>query len=144
MGTPSLLRLANGTLLATHDYFGDGKVDMPWPQSSRHTVWSVLRTLVDLLLTCICNNLCVQWATGVNIYQSADGGNTWQFLSFAKQQYWSNIFENSGNLYLLGTSKAYHGGIGISRSTDGGTTWTQRVCVSGLASHAAGLRSASR
>ena len=94
LGSPSLLRLDNGDLLATHDYFGPG-----CPRNHEHE---------EHLLS---------------VYRSADDGATWTSVTHVAGQYWSNLFAHRGAIYLIGTSQQY-GSIVIRRSDDGGFTWT--------------------
>ena len=73
LGSPSILRLKSGILLASADRFGKGFI------SERN----------------------------VSIYRSTDNGNTWEFKTWVKDQYWSNLFQlnqNSKDIYLLGSS----------------------------------------
>ena len=94
IGSPSLLRLDNGDLLATHDYFGPG-----CPRNHERE---------EHLLS---------------VYRSRDDGATWMNLTHVAGQYWSNLFAHRGAIYLLGVSQQY-GSIVIRRSEDGGNTWT--------------------
>ena len=57
------------------------------------------------------------------LFRSTDKGETWESLAAIKGQYWSGLFVNKEQLYLLGTSRA-HGNLIIRRSTDGGRTWS--------------------
>jgi hypothetical protein len=94
LGSPSLLRLDTGDLLATHDYFGPG-----CPRNHEHE---------EHLLS---------------VYRSCDDGATWTNVTHVAGQYWSNLFARRGAIYLLGVSQQY-GSIVIRRSDDGGNTWT--------------------
>jgi hypothetical protein len=94
LGSPSLVRLADGALLATHDYFGPG---CPRNHENEEHLGSV--------------------------YRSGDDGATWRNLSHIAGAYWSSLFEHHGAVYLLGCSQQY-GSIVIRRSADGGFTWT--------------------
>ena len=94
LGSPSLVRLPSGELLATHDYFGPG---------------------------CPLNHEGEEHLTSV--YRSTDGGRTWQNLTHVAGAFWSTLFLHRGDVYLLGTSAQY-GSVVIRRSTDGGCTWT--------------------
>ena len=40
------------------------------------------------------------------LYSSHDSGASWQHVSTARGQYWSNLFMEGGAVYLLGTSSA--------------------------------------
>ena len=67
----------------------------------------------------------------VSIHISTNNGLDWKLLSYAIDQYWSNLFSinmtnnNMNNaLYLLGTDGSSHSAnIKISKSTDNGKTW---------------------
>ena len=94
LGSPSLVRLPDGALLATHDYFGPG---------------------------CPRNHEGEEHLTSV--YRSVDNGDTWRNLGHLANAYWSTLFVHGDAVYLLGSSQQY-GSIVIRRSTDGGFTWT--------------------
>ena len=94
LGSPSLVRLETGDLLATHDYFGPG---------------------------CPRNHENEEHLTSV--YRSRDEGASWVNVTHIAGAYWSTLFVHSGAVYLLGTSQQY-GSIVIRRSDDGGNTWT--------------------
>lgn len=94
LGSPSLVQLPDGALLATHDYFGPG-----CPRNHEHE-----------------EHLS-------SVYRSNDGGQTWTNVTHVAGQYWSTLFLHRGALYLLGASQQY-GSIVIRRSEDGGNTWT--------------------
>jgi len=94
LGSPSLLCLPDGSLLATHDYFGPG---------------------------CPLNHEGEEHLTSV--YRSEDGGATWQNITHIAGAFWSTLFLHAGNVYLIGTSAQY-GSVVIRRSMDGGFTWT--------------------
>lgn len=94
LGSPSLLRINDGTLLATHDYFGLRAPAAP----------------------CGAYNLS-------SIYRSEDHGGTWQWLNHLEGIFWGSLFEHHGHIYLLGTNRRF-GNITIRRSSDGGFTWT--------------------
>ena len=97
LGSPSIIRLPDGALLATHDYFGPG---CPRNHESEESLTSV--------------------------YRSEDDGVTWQNITHIMNCYWSSLFLNQDSVYLLGTSQQY-GSIFIRRSDDGGFTWTHPV-----------------
>ncbi len=94
LGSPSIIRLDNGDLLATHDYFGTG---------------------------CPLNHEGEEHLTSV--YRSSDDGKTWTNVTHIANAFWSNLFKHKGDIYLLGASQQY-GSIVIRRSEDNGNTWT--------------------
>ena len=94
LGSPSIVRLEDNNLLATHDYFGRG---------------------------CPKNHEGEEHLTSV--YRSDDDGVTWVNLTHVANAYWSSLFKHDGNVYLIGISQQY-GSIVIRRSDDGGYTWT--------------------
>ena len=94
LGSPSIIRLDNGDLLATHDYFGTG---------------------------CPRNHEDEEHLTSV--YRSSNEGGTWINVTHVANAFWSNLFKHKGAVYLLGTSQQY-GSIVIRRSEDNGNTWT--------------------
>ena len=94
LGSPSLVRLPSGDLLATHDYFGPG---------------------------CPRNHEAEEHLTSV--YLSHDDGASWRNLTHIVNAYWSSLFVHQGRVYLLGVSQQY-GSIVIRRSDDGGYTWS--------------------
>jgi hypothetical protein len=94
LGSPSIVRLADGALLATHDYFGKG---------------------------CPLNHEHEEHLTSV--YRSDNNGETWVNVTHIANAFWSSLFTHNGSVYLLGTSQQY-GSIVIRRSCDGGYTWT--------------------
>ncbi|MBP3361848.1 MAG: exo-alpha-sialidase [Clostridia bacterium] len=57
------------------------------------------------------------------IYRSEDNGETWENISVVNEMYWSSLFENKDDLYLIGVSKP-GGDIVVRKSGDGGYTWT--------------------
>ena len=94
LGSPSILRLDDGALLVTHDYFGPG---------------------------CPRNHEDEEHLTSV--YRSDDEGRTWTNVTHIANAYWSTLFKHRGAIYLFGTSQQY-GSIVIRRSEDNGNTWT--------------------
>ena len=95
LGSPSILRLPDGALLASHDYFG--------------------------LAGCPKNHEGEESLT--SIYRSEDNGQSWINVTHIMNCYWSSLFLHRGSVYILGTSQQY-GSIYIRRSDDGGFTWT--------------------
>lgn len=94
LGSPTFVRLPDGDLLATHDYFGPG---CPWNHEGEEHLASV--------------------------YRSSDDGKTWTNMTHIAGAYWGNLFLHRGDVYHLGVSQRY-GSIVIRRSEDSGNTWT--------------------
>ncbi len=94
LGSPNLVRLSDGALLATHDYFGPGS-----PHSSENEEFLA------------------------SVYRSEDSGKTWQCITHLAGVFWSSLFVHREDIYLLGTNQAW-GSIVIRRSSDGGFSWT--------------------
>ena len=76
LGSPSIIRLDNGDLLATHDHFGPG---CPKNHESEEHLSSV--------------------------YVSADDGQAWDNLTHISGAYWSTLFKHRDSIYLLGVSQ---------------------------------------
>ncbi|MBZ0257097.1 glycoside hydrolase [bacterium] len=95
LGSPSLLRLPNGDILASMDLFGENA-----PHSKSGELNYGL------------------------IFRSTDDGATWDYVTEIYDTYWANLFLHRGVIYLLGTSEQ-SGHIVIRRSDDNGETWTQ-------------------
>ena len=95
LGSPSIVRLPDGALLASHDYFG--------------------------LAGCPKNHESEESLT--SIYRSEDDGASWVNITHIMNCYWSSLFLHGGALYIFGASQQY-GSIVIRRSEDGGFTWT--------------------
>ena len=94
VGSPTLVKLDSGELLAAHDYQGSG----------------IYRQLErDRYMT--------------SVYRSDDHGLTWELTADLQGSIWGTLFVNRGSVYLLGTSCDY-GSIVIRRSDDAGSTWT--------------------
>ncbi|OGV72375.1 MAG: hypothetical protein A3K19_16255 [Lentisphaerae bacterium RIFOXYB12_FULL_65_16] len=94
LGSPAIVRLPDGALLASHDYFGPG---CPRNHEDEEHLSSV--------------------------YRSDDDGRTWRNVTHIANAYWGSLFVHGGAAYHLGTSQQY-GSIVIRRSMDGGYTWT--------------------
>lgn len=62
-------------------------------------------------------------ATRTSVYQSKNGGETWEHLADVDDIRWATLFAHRGHLYLMGVKKSF-GDIVIRRSEDGGRTWT--------------------
>ena len=78
LGSPSLLRLPDGALLATHDYFGPG---------------------------CPRNHEGEEHLTSV--YRSEDDGQSWRSLTHIANAFWSSLFLQQEHVYLIGCSQQY-------------------------------------
>ena len=94
LGSPSLVRLDDGAILASHDYFGSGS---PKNMEGRAHLTS--------------------------IYRSEDDGVTWTNITHVSGAFWNSLFTVGSTVYLLGPS-AQFGHIVIRRSDDGGYSWT--------------------
>lgn len=57
------------------------------------------------------------------VHKSTDGGKTWKHVATLEDLYWGSMFEDGGNIYILGTTKP-GGSIVIRKSSDQGLTWT--------------------
>ena len=59
----------------------------------------------------------------VSLYRdNLSNGTSWKFHAWIRQQYWSNLFEHDGAVWILGTASDGPAPIKISRSPDG-LTW---------------------
>lgn len=94
LGSPTVVRLGNGDLLAAHDYFGKHA-----PRGFNG----------EYLLT--------------SIYRSSNNGGTWSNITQIAHAFWSSLFLHAGAVYLIGVSEQF-GSIVIRRSDDNGNTWT--------------------
>jgi len=76
------------------------------------------------------------------LFQSEDGGNSWDYLTEIHPCFWGKLFMHKGELYLLGISGQY-GDVLIGKSLDEGKTWTKPVtlfygsCLAGEGFHRA-------
>ncbi len=57
------------------------------------------------------------------LFVSHDKGQTWVHQADISGAFWSALFVNAGQVYLMGTSREF-GDVVIRRSGDGGRTWT--------------------
>lgn len=62
--------------------------------------------------------------TSTLIYQSADKGKTWKYVSRVNNQNWSSLFWHNGALYLIGSGYPACG-FSVRKSLDKGLTWTE-------------------
>lgn len=97
LGSPSLLRLPNGDILASMDMFGP---NAPVSENGEHNIGLIFR--------------------------SSDNGASWDYVTEIHGSYWANLFLHRGKMYLLGVIEQ-NGHIVIRRSDDNGNTWTQPV-----------------
>jgi len=95
LGSPSLVRMPDGAILAIHDYFGNGAPKNAYGE--------------DFL---------------TSLYRSEDDGRTWRHITLIPSCYWSTIFEHRGSAYIIGVSASSEH-IVIRRSDNGGYTWTR-------------------
>lgn len=58
------------------------------------------------------------------VFRSTDRGLTWSSASSIDGQFWSGLFVQDQDVYILGTRNGSKGDLVIRRSTDGGSTWT--------------------
>ncbi len=94
LGSPSLVLLPGGDMLASHDYFGPGCPGDPVGKGNLSS-----------------------------LYRSADNGETWSNISHISGLIWGSLFIHRERLYLIGVSRQF-GNIVIRRSEDGGFTWS--------------------
>ena len=124
LGSPTLVKLDSGELLAAHDYRWRGDIpktedkDKPGhreaeglPEARSHHA-----DITDLEYD--------QYMTSV--YRSNDHGLTWELTANIKESWGGQLFVNRGSVYLIGTLCGY-GSLVIRRSDDGGSTWTDPV-----------------
>lgn len=65
-----------------------------------------------------------EWQQAVTtIYRSRNKGKTWKKISTITGAFWSSLFVNKNELYLIGPDR-HHGTVLIRRSKDGGKSWT--------------------
>ena len=94
LGSPSIVRLPDGALVVSHDFFGPGS---PHDEYGREYL--------------------------THVYRSEDEGETWERVAEVPRSFWPSLFLHNEALYLLGCSAEY-GDIVIRRSEDGGRTWS--------------------
>ncbi len=96
IGSPSIVKLANGDLIASNDFFGPNAEARPDGRSF------------------------------TRIYRSTDGGSHWSVVTDLSGQFMSGLFLHQGALYIMGVSGGYSSGnqVVIRKSIDNGTTWT--------------------
>lgn len=58
------------------------------------------------------------------IYRSSDKGKSWKNISEISGAFWSSLFVNKEELYLIGPDR-HHGTVLIRKSINGGESWTQ-------------------
>lgn len=70
-----------------------------------------------------------------DVFVSTDDGKTWKPTGGRiDNMFWATIFENKGDLYLIGRISGSINGVGISKSTDGGKTWSKITETQGFLS----------
>lgn len=94
LGSPSIIRLDDGTLVASHDYF-----------------YAEKDAFDDGLMRMS------------SVYRSEDDGQTWVNCAQLIGAFWSTLFLHKGELYMLGCNRRF-GSIVIRKSLDGGFSWT--------------------
>lgn len=106
LGSPSVLALANGRLLAAFDQTGPDVKGLPGLRG--HDA----RTN--------------HWMQG-RVMSSTDGGATWKSTATYPFRH-ATLFRDGGDVYLLGEAD---GGLRLMRSPDGGTSWSSPTEVTG-------------
>ena len=96
LGSPSLIRLPDGVLIAAHDYFGGaGSI----------------------------KNMQGKGGCLSSVYRSEDNGQTWENITHMLNASQGTFFVHKGELYYLGMTFGC-GDLMIRKSSDGGFTWT--------------------
>lgn len=68
-----------------------------------------------------------------DVFVSTDNGKTWKATGGrVNGMFWATLFENKGDLYLIGRISTSVTGVGITKSTDGGKTWSEITETQGL------------
>lgn len=101
MGSPSITKSPKGSLIATHDYFGNTRT--PHGDQQGYTT---------------------------SVYQSTNDGKTWHFQGKVQPMYWGVVFVHKGQLYMLGVDGDHlppsnYPNVVISTSSDEGATWSK-------------------
>ena len=96
LGSPSICRAPDGSLIAAHDYFR-GK--------SYHGVNPN------------------QISSLTRIYRSEDDGQTWENISHFENSFWGTLFTVQGKLWMMSCSHEY-GDVLLRCSEDNGWTWS--------------------
>ncbi len=94
LGSPSIVRMGDGSLLTSYDYFG--------PASPKNKYGREYRGALA---------------------RSENNGQSWNLLGDVEGAFWSGLFTLNNDVYMLGCS-AHSGHITIRRSSDGGQDWT--------------------
>lgn len=96
IGSPSIVKMPNGDLIASNDFFGPSAEARPNGQSY------------------------------TRIYRSTDQGNSWSTIANLSGQFMSGLFLHQGDLYIMGVSGGYDNGnhVVIRKSVDNGTVWS--------------------
>jgi hypothetical protein len=63
------------------------------------------------------------------VFRSEDKGRSWRQTAEFSDQFWSNLFEHRGRLYLMGCTYEYGQPV-IRSSRDGGRTWSEASVLS--------------
>ncbi len=96
IGSPSIVKMPNGDLIASNDFFGPSSEARPNGQSF------------------------------TRIYLSTDQGSSWSTIANLSGQFMSGLFLHQGDLYIMGVSGGYDNGnhVVIRKSVDNGTVWS--------------------
>lgn len=96
IGSPSIIKLVNGDLIASNDFFGPNSEARPNGQSF------------------------------TRIYRSIDQGNSWSTVTDLSGQFMSGLFLHQNVLYVMGVSGGYSNGnrVVIRKSLDNGNSWS--------------------